>query len=72
MSTPGNTAWVGVTHNNIQTAQRGPSLVGDGPTMPARHKLWFNEEATLITVNKIDASGNPTASVEVFTHTLFP
>ena len=28
MSTPGNTAKLGATHSNIQTAQRGPSLVG--------------------------------------------
>ena len=26
MSTPGNTAKLGATHSNIQTAQRGPSL----------------------------------------------
>ena len=28
MSTPGNTAKLGATHSSIQTAQRGPSLVG--------------------------------------------
>ena len=28
MSTPGNTAKPRATHRNIQTAQRGPSLVG--------------------------------------------
>ena len=28
MSTPGNRANLGATHSNIQTAQRGPSLVG--------------------------------------------
>ena len=28
MSTPGNTAKLGTIHSNIQTAQRGPSLVG--------------------------------------------
>ena len=33
MSTPGNTAKLGTTHNNIQTAQRGPSLVGSEPTI---------------------------------------
>ena len=33
MSTPGNTAKLGATHSNIQTAQRGPSLVGSEPTM---------------------------------------
>ena len=33
MSTPGNTAMLGTAHSNIQTAQRGPSLVGSEPTM---------------------------------------
>ena len=33
MNTPGNTAKLGATHSNIQTAQRGPSLVGSEPTM---------------------------------------
>ena len=33
MSTPGKTAKLGATHSNIQTAQRGPSLVGSEPTM---------------------------------------
>ena len=33
MSTPGNTAKLGATHRNIQSAQRGPSLVGSEPTM---------------------------------------
>ena len=33
MSTPRNTAKLGATHSNIQTAQRGPSLVGSEPTM---------------------------------------
>ena len=33
MSTPGNTAKLGATHTYIQTAQRGPSLVGSEPTM---------------------------------------
>ena len=33
MSTPGNTAKPRATHSNIQTAQRGPSLVGSEPTM---------------------------------------
>ena len=33
MSTPGNTAKLGAKHSNIQTAQRGPSLVGSEPTM---------------------------------------
>ena len=33
MSTPGNTAKLGSTDSNIQTAQRGPSLVGSEPTM---------------------------------------
>ena len=33
MSTPGNTAKIGAAHSNIQTAQRGPSLVGSEPTM---------------------------------------
>ena len=28
MSTPGNTAKLGATHSNMQTAQRRPSLVG--------------------------------------------
>ena len=38
MSTPGNTAKLGATHSNIQTAQRGrPSLVGSEPTMGAHH-----------------------------------
>ena len=32
MSTPGNTAKLGTAHSNIQTAQRGPSLVGSEPT----------------------------------------
>ena len=32
MSTPGNTAKLGAIHSNIQTAQRGPSLVGSEPT----------------------------------------
>ena len=31
MSTPGSTAKLGATHSNIQTAQRGPSLVGSEP-----------------------------------------
>ena len=33
MSTPGNTAKLGTAHSNIQTAQRGPSLVGTEPAM---------------------------------------
>ena len=33
MSTPGNTAKLGATHSNIQTAQSNPSLVGSEPTM---------------------------------------
>ena len=33
MSTPGNTAKLGAIHSNIQTAQRGTSLVGSEPTM---------------------------------------
>ena len=33
MSNPGNTAKLGTAHSNIQTAQRGPSLVGSEPTM---------------------------------------
>ena len=33
MSTPGNTAKLGATRSNIQTAQRGTSLVGSEPTM---------------------------------------
>ena len=33
MSTPGNTAKLGTAHSNIQTAQRGLSLVGSEPTM---------------------------------------
>ena len=33
MSTPGNTAKPRAIHSNIQTAQRGPSLVGSEPTM---------------------------------------
>ena len=33
MSTPGNTAQPRDIHSNIQTAQRGPSLVGSEPTM---------------------------------------
>ena len=33
MSAPGNTAKLGTAHSNIQTAQRGPSLVGSEPTM---------------------------------------
>ena len=33
-STPSNTAKLGATHSNIQTAQRGPSLVGSEPTKP--------------------------------------
>ena len=33
ISTPGNTAKLGTAHSNIQTAQRGPSLVGSEPTM---------------------------------------
>ena len=33
MSTPGNTAKLGAAHSNIQTAQRGTSLVGSEPTM---------------------------------------
>ena len=33
MSTPGNTAKLTTAHSNIQTAQRGPSLVGSEPTM---------------------------------------
>ena len=35
MSAPGNTAKLGTAHSNIQTAQRGPSLVGSEPTMHA-------------------------------------
>ena len=56
MSTPGNTAKPGTAHSNIQTAQRGPSLVGSEPamhysayyrvsilpTMPARHENKYN------------------------------
>ena len=34
MSNPGNTAKLGATHSNIQTAQiRGPFPVGSDPTM---------------------------------------
>ena len=33
MSTPGNTVKLGAIHRSIQTAQRGPSLVGSEPTM---------------------------------------
>ena len=33
MSTPGNTAKLGAILSNIQTAQRGPSLVGSEPTL---------------------------------------
>ena len=33
MSTPGSTAKLGAIHSSIQTAQRGPSLVGSEPTM---------------------------------------
>ena len=33
MSTPGNTAKLAAAHSNIQTAQRGPSLVGSESTM---------------------------------------
>ena len=33
MSTPGNTAKLGTAHSNIQTAQRGPFLVGSEPAM---------------------------------------
>ena len=33
MSSPGNTAKLGATNSNIQTTQRGPSLVGSEPTM---------------------------------------
>ena len=38
MSTPGNTAKLGTAHSNIQTAQRGPSLVGSEPTM---HSAYY-------------------------------
>ena len=33
MSNPVNTAKLGTAHSNIQTAQRGPSLVGSEPAM---------------------------------------
>ena len=33
MSTSGNTAKLGATHSNIQTALSGPSPVGNEPTM---------------------------------------
>ena len=33
MSTPGNTAKLGATHSNIQTAQSSPSLDGSESTM---------------------------------------
>ena len=33
MSTPGNIAKLGTAHNNIQTAQNSPTLVGSEPTM---------------------------------------
>ena len=33
MSTPGNTAKLGTAHNNIQTAQRNPSLEGSENTL---------------------------------------
>ena len=33
MSTPGNTAKLGTAHSNIQTAQRGTSLVESEPAM---------------------------------------
>ena len=33
MSTPVNTAKLGATHSNIQTAQSNPSLVGSEPAM---------------------------------------
>ena len=53
LSTVGNTAKLGATHSNIQTAQSNPSLVGSEPTMhlsayyrvstlptmPARHNI---------------------------------
>ena len=43
MSTPGNTAKLGAIHSNIQTAQRGPSLVGSEPTM--HYSLHTTESA---------------------------
>ena len=40
MSTPGNTAKLGATHSNIQTAQSRTSLVGSEPSMhQSAHKL---------------------------------
>ena len=47
MSTPGNTAKLGATHSSIQTAQRGPSLVGSEPAM---HKSVHNWVSTLPTM----------------------
>ena len=35
MSTPGNTAKLGIAHSNIQTAQSVPSLVGIEPSYNA-------------------------------------
>ena len=42
ISTPSNTAKLGVMHSNIQTAQRGPSLVGSEPTMHYSAHLWVS------------------------------
>ena len=39
MSTPGNTAKLGTAHSNIQTAQRGPSLVGSEPSTPLSQNI---------------------------------
>ena len=47
MSTPGNTAKLGTVHSNIQTAQRGPSLVGSEPTM---HLSAYYRVSTLPTM----------------------
>ena len=47
MSTPGNTVKLGTAHSNIQTAQRGPSLVGSEPTM---HQSAYYRVSTLPTM----------------------
>ena len=53
MSTPGNTAKLGTAHSNIQTAQRGPSLVGSEPTMHSSAHYWVSALSTVPAWHKI-------------------
>ena len=54
MSPSGNTAKLGATHSNIQTAQRAPSLVGSEPTMHWSAHYWVSSLYSLCQPGMID------------------